>query len=117
MVTTEKYKPERLIKIFEDYIANTELPILKEVCVKNDLSYDYIKQMKCEDKCPELTHLIKKLLWSKEVEIAKGIMTGKYNCTAGIFWLKQLGWRDYKDEPKNNMQRVVIINDLEKSDD
>jgi hypothetical protein len=111
--TTEKYKPERLIKIFDDYVANTELPILKEVCFENSLCYEHIVRLESKlDEEDRLRQSIKRLLFKKEIELEKGILTSKYNVTAGIFSLKQLGWRDWKDEPKSMIEKVIIVNDL-----
>lgn len=93
---TGKYDIPKMIKIIDEYIENTDLPILKEVCYINKWDYDYVMQLKRNDE--ELAQPIKRLLCKKEVELEKGGMSGKYNNTMAIFSLKQLGWKDRQDE-------------------
>lgn len=89
-----KYNIKRLIKIFTEYTESAQLPILKEVCLDNDLDYDYIIQLQREN--PELARVTRRLLMKKEVQLEKALMTGANN-TAFIFQLKQLGWKDQPD--------------------
>ena len=87
-----KYDIDFVIDTIEEYIANTELPIFKEVCVMNNWCNEYIYQMAKENE--DLSHSIKKLSDKKEVELERGGLTGKYNKTMAVFSLKQLGWKD-----------------------
>lgn len=100
---TEKYKIPRLVKIFNDYTKNTQLPILKEVCFDNELDYDYIIQLQREN--PELARATRKLLAKKEIQLEKALMSGANN-TAFIFQLKQLGWKD-------NPEPVIVNNTVQ----
>ena len=93
-----KYNIKDIAKIIIDYTNTTDLPILKEVCYQNNLSYDYIMELKRDPENIELTQSIKMLLYKKEVELEKGGLIGKYNNTMSIFSLKQLGWKDRQEE-------------------
>lgn len=95
-----KYELEFMLGVLENYTEKTELPILKEVCYKNDWDYDYVIEM-ARDK-PELSLSIKKLLNKKEAVLEDGGLKGKYNHTMVIFSLKQLGWKDVIETKTSN---------------
>ena len=46
--------------------------------------------------------LLKKCIAKKEANLEKGALTGKLNPSMAIFSLKQLGWRDKKEEEVQN---------------
>lgn len=108
--TTEKPKSKydipTLVAMMEEYIANTEIPIFKEFCYKNDLSYQYIKNLRGKLELKEtdpdseenpLSYVINKLMMKKEVSIERGAMKGTIPTSFAIFSLKQMGWRERQE--------------------
>ena len=100
MARPTKYNQDEMIDIIERYIEDTELPIFKEVCYKNNWYDKYVYEM--AQKNEELSNSIKKLIAKKEVELERGGITGKYNHSVTIFSLKQLGWKDKQDDEIDN---------------
>lgn len=100
------YNWEEIIKTIEQYIKDTELPILKEVCYLNGWNYQYIRDN--EKKNDALKYTIKKLTAKKEVELEKGGLTGKYNPTIVVFSLKQLGWKDKNEDSDREREEETI---------
>lgn len=105
----EKYNISEMIKKIEKYTAESELPILKECCLENAWSYDYIMELKRNDKT--LSQSIKRLLDKKEVILEKMMVFGTGNVTGCIFTLKQPahGWSDKHDVRLDNDTTVNII--------
>lgn len=101
-----KYEIDFILDTMEDYIESTELPIFKDVCVKNNWCSDYIYQLSVNNE--ELSRCIKKLSDKKEVELERGGLTGKYNKTMAVFSLKQLGWKDKIELEQTNSNDNAI---------
>jgi len=88
------FNPEQmqeLVKKFEEYIDNTDVPIIAEFAYKNNILkqelYDW----------PEFSNLLKKCVAKKESQLEKGALANKLNPTMCIFSLKQLGWKDRQE--------------------
>lgn len=96
-----KYKINHMIKVIRQYTDDTQLPILKEVCLENEWNYIYVMQLQREN--PVLAQAIRRLLTKKEVMLEKAMYAGTNN-TACIFGLKQLGWKDNPDP--------VVVNNI-----
>lgn len=93
-----KYNIADMVVKIDEYIEKTKAegkhPILKECCLENDWTYDYVMQLQREHEA--LSQSIKKLLAWKEVMIERGTLAGDYDKTMAIFILKQPahGWSD-----------------------
>ena len=109
MARPTKYNQDEMIDIIELYIEETELPIFKEVCYKNNWYDKYVYEM--AQKNEDLSNSIKKLIAKKEVELERGGITGRYNPTMAIFSLKQLGWKD-RPEDDSDTKTADALNSL-----
>ena len=108
---SDKYKIEFVLKTMNEYIDNTELPIFKEVCYKNN--WDTARIYQLGNEYPELLDTIKKLSNKKEVELERGGLTEKYNATMVVFSLKQLGWKDRQEvDIASNIDNVNVKVDV-----
>lgn len=113
MARKSVYNVEEIIEKIDRYIAETELPIFKEVCYLNNWNSKYLWELASKNE--ELSDTIKKLTDKKEVELEKGGLAGKYVSTMAVFSLKQLGWKDRyeKIEEKSkadNTIKVEVVN-------
>lgn len=116
---TGKYDINKLCKLLNEYTEATDIPILKECCLNNNLSYDYISQLKRKEieENPNildrpLTLAIKRLLDKKEVSLEKMALNGKIDRGMAIFSLKQIGWKDnptIEDDTKNIVGAVNTL--------
>lgn len=104
----EKYEIPYIIAKIREYIQNCNvdgsqrtksgqrkplrIPIMKECCLKNGWSYDYIYELSRDN--PELREAVKELTGWKEVVLEQGMLYGTIKPGAAIFSLKQLGWKD-----------------------
>lgn len=137
---TEKYKNmNKVIKKFEDAlkeaIENKKYIIIKEICLTNNYSYDYIMELKREmpkSEDPErkeqgerLAQAIKNIIDWQEVLLEQMLITGNGSPAGIIFKLKQHqhGWTDRQEiehsatdevikmiEAKNKMIKEAINN-------
>lgn len=77
-----------LIERFEEYIANTDIPIIAEFAYQNgvlrETLYDY----------EEFSTLRKAAIDKKEAQLERLALKGEVDKTMAIFSLKQLGWSD-----------------------
>ena len=119
-----KYKIPDMIKRMEEYIADcnvdgsqklpngqrkpVRVPILKECCLRNKWTYDYVHELARGNE--ELSLAIKELLGWKEVILEQGMLTGVFKPSAAIFSLKQLGWTDKQDI---KLEKTEVIDDDE----
>lgn len=87
-----KYNIAEMTRIIIAYTDETDVPILKEVCYKNNWDYQYVMNLQAANE--DLREPIKRLLDKKESDLERGGLTGKVDKTMAIFSLKQLGWRD-----------------------
>ncbi len=85
---TKSYIEEIISKI-ENYIDETEIPIVVEFCYKNN-----IRKQRLYD-IPEFSDCIKRLINKKEAQLER--LGLEKNNTMAIFSLKQLGWRDTQE--------------------
>lgn len=138
--TTEKYKNmNKVIKKFEDALEDAILQnkyiVVREICLKNNYSYDYIMELKREmpkSENPEqkaqgerLAQAIKNIISWQEVICEKKLIIGEGNLAGVIFKLKQHqhGWTDRQQiehsatddiikmiEAKNKMIKEAIDN-------
>ncbi len=86
-----KYSAKRvkeICKALEEYIENTEIPIVAEFAYKNDIVREELY------KYEEFGTLLKKLIAKKETVLEKGMLSGDLVPSAAIFSLKQVGWSD-----------------------
>ena len=137
---TDKYKNmNKVIKKFEDAlkeaIENKKYIIIKEICLTNNYSYDYIMELKREmpkSEDPErkrqgerLSQAIKNIIDWQEVVLEQMLITGNGSPAGIIFKLKQHqhGWTDRQQiehsatdevikmiEAKNKMIKEAIDN-------
>ena len=111
MARPKIYIIKDIVKIIDNYVKETDLPILKEVCYQNGWRYESI--MNLEPKEEDLDDAIKRLVNKKEAELERGGLTGKYNNTMAIFSLKQLGWKDKQEEEfKKDIENLSTLADL-----
>ena len=138
--TTEKYKNmNKVIKKFEDALKDAILQnkyiVVREICLRNNYSYDYIMELKREmpkSENPEqkaqgerLAQAIKNIISWQEVICEKKLIIGEGNLAGVIFKLKQHqhGWTDRQQiehsatddiikmiEAKNKMIKEAIDN-------
>ena len=87
---------EQLFDRFKKYIDNTTLPIIAEFAYMNDIERQYLYDNEM------FSTLLKKCIAKKESNLEKGALTGKLNPSMAIFSLKQLGWKDRKEEEVQN---------------
>jgi len=87
---TEKVKTALLEKL-DAYIEATEIPILKEFCALNGITFQRIYEF------PEFSESMKKATDKKESALERLALQGKINTAMAIFSLKQLGWRDKQE--------------------
>lgn len=98
-------RPEDLLSEFKKYVAQAkkkEEPILLSgFCayktIYKEMFYEYSK------KSPEFSQAVKKIRAICEQNIESGILTGKYNATAGIFNLKNNHGQTDRQEINNNV--------------
>lgn len=102
-----EYDRDALYQAFEQYISQTEIPIIAEFAYQNrvlrETLYDW----------PEFSTLLKECISKKEAALERKSLTGDCNVTMAIFSLKQLGWSD-KQETKHSGQIVQINGELAK---
>lgn len=77
-----------IVRKFEQYIAETDIPILAEFAYQNDVTRPWMYLQ------TELLTLIKKCMDKKESALERKALKEEVNTTMAIFSLKQLGWRD-----------------------
>lgn len=80
-----------LVRKFEQYIEETEIPIIAEFAYKNGFGKQYFHERE------EFSNLIKRAMAKKEAALEIGSLRGTLNATQAIFSLKQMGWRDKQD--------------------
>lgn len=137
---TEKFKDiNKIAKIFEnalkDAILQNKYIVVKEICLRNNLPYDYILELKRELPQSEdaerreagvrLSQSIKNIISWQEVICEKKLIIGEGNLAGVIFKLKQHqhGWTDRQQiehsatdevikmiEAKNKMIKEAIDN-------
>lgn len=137
---TDKYKDmNKVIKKFEDAlkdaIQQNKYIVVREICLRNNYSYDYIMELKREmpkSENPEqkaqgerLAQAIKNIISWQEVICEKKLIIGEGNLAGVIFKLKQHqhGWTDRQQiehsatddiikmiEAKNKMIKEAIDN-------
>jgi hypothetical protein len=88
------------------YIDETEVPIVSEFAYRNKINRTQIYEM------PIISDTIKLLITKKEAQLEKGLLGGAIPPSAGIFSLKQLGWKDTQDVAVSG--KVTIIDDIPK---
>lgn len=86
-----------LVTAFDQYIKETEIPVIAEFAYKNGLTrqtlYDY----------EEFSTLIKICTEKKEAQLELKSLRGEVNPTQAIFSLKQMGWTDKQHVESNNV--------------
>ena len=102
-----KANRKALAKAMEQYIEETEIPIIAEFAWKNNVLRESLYDW------PEFSTLLKACTTKKEAELERLASQGKINVTMAIFSLKQLGWSD-KQELKHSGQLVQINGELAK---
>lgn len=110
-----KYDIDELVQKMEEYTQSTDIPILKEFCFINNLSYQYVANLRqklenadldkmASDKESDdileenkLSYSIRRLLMKKEFMLEKKALKNEIPINFAVFSLKQLGWRDGQD--------------------
>lgn len=87
-----EHDPDDIIEILEEYIDNTDIPVLKEVCYQNYLDYDYIMQLRLRNQ--DIARSVRRLMAKKEANLEIMALLNKIKVPMAIFSLKQLGWHD-----------------------
>jgi len=99
-----EYTEERLneiIDLMEDYIENTDIPIVAEFAYINRIRRQALYEHK------ELSDTIKRMIDKKEFQLEKKALDNDINSTFAIFSLKQIGWRD-KQEIEHKVDKTVL---------
>ena len=102
-----KYDLDFMLDTIYEYTEANTIPILKEVCYKNNWDFDYLHDLAREQ--PILSLAIKRLMAKKETNLERGALAGKINHAMAIFSLKQLGWRDVID---TNVRNDGMLKDI-----
>ena len=97
---TTEYK-EEILEMLEDYIDNTDIPIIAEFAYIN-----FIPRQKLYE-FSELNDAIKRLIDKKESQLEIKGLKNQINATMAIFSLKQLGWKDRIDIPNEGTPQTV----------
>jgi hypothetical protein len=104
-----KKQVKELMCAFEEYIQNTEVPIINEFTYQQGIIrqnlYDY----------PEFSTLLKRCTEKKEVALEKGMLSGNMPPAAAIFSLKQMGWRDKHEVEHNGSMKISVIDDIKRN--
>lgn len=101
---------KELAEKFDEYIRNTEIPIIAEFAAQNGLYKQFFYDH------DEFSDLIKKALTKKEASLERLGLEGKLNPTMVVFSLKQMGWSDrqeHKHEGKIEIE-LKLPEDLER---
>lgn len=106
---------KNIARRFQEYIENTELPIIARFAADNGLYkgwfYDY----------DEFSNLLKEATTKKEAALQEKGFAGEINVPMAIFALKQLGWSDKVDHEHSGDVKITgfeinIINPDETKD-
>lgn len=84
-------EPEKrtLLELFEEYIENTDIPIVARFAANNKLHKQYFYDQ------PEFSDAIKRCMTKKEAALEEMGLTDRVNSTMAIFSLKaNHGWKD-----------------------
>ena len=90
----KKYTEEYLADLVESlwtYIEETEIPILKEWCLREGVPSKHVYDFE------ELSDPIKACVDKKEVNLERLGLANEIDKTMAIFSLKQLGWSDKRE--------------------
>lgn len=87
---------DELVKKFEKYISEEDIPIVAEFAYKNGIT----KQLLYER--PDFSTLIKICTAKKETALERGALKGELNPTMAVFSLKQMGWTDKQQVESTN---------------
>ncbi len=87
---TEK-KIEEIKGLFEEYINETEIPIVTEFAYRNNVLRQRLYEF------DGISDTIKRCIDKKEAQLQRLALEGKINVTMAIFSLKQLGWKDRQE--------------------
>jgi hypothetical protein len=91
-----------LLKKFEIYINETDIPIIKEFAYKNEVIstnlYDWV----------EFSTLLKRCTDKKEAALERKALKGEINTGMAAFSLKQLGWSDQQRAHVEITQKPAI---------
>ena len=95
---------------FEQYINETEIPIIAEFATIQKVTREHLYDM------PELSTLLKRCTQKKEANLEKGALSGDLNTSMAIFSLKQLGWSDkmvHAGDPKAPLALILNGSDVD----
>ena len=103
----KKWGPQEVKAIqmaLENYIDNTDIPIVAEFAYMNNLSrqslYDYSE---------EFSSLLEKAISKKEAALERKALNGDVNVSMAIFSLKQLGWSDKRQHEFGNLDEEPFV--------
>lgn len=84
-------KNEKILKLLDEYIEKTDIPILVEFCYLNNIRRQFLYENKL------MTDSIKRLIEKKEAQLERKALNKEIEKTMAIFSLKQLGWKDVNE--------------------
>ena len=93
----------KLLGLFENYVKETQIPIIKEFCAINGILSQRLYEFS------EFSDSIKKAIEKKEANLERMALEGKIDRGMAIFSLKQLGWRDVQEIKQENLTTAEII--------
>ena len=104
-----KFNPDELAEKLNDYVKNTDNPMIQEFCVLNNVTKDTIYRL-CQDN-EKLSDSIKACHTKRELYIVRNTEQGNINATFSIFQLKQkcFGWTDKQEIVSDNTNTNVNI--------
>lgn len=105
----KKYTPKKIEEInekLEQYIDETDIPIVAEFAYQNNISRQRLYDLKSN----ELKKLMERLIAKKEAGLERLMLSGKPNVATGcIFSLKQLGWKDRQEISGDNKPIIIKV--------
>jgi hypothetical protein len=103
MARPREWDRAALKEALEQYIENTEIPILATFASDHGVLRQYLYDL------PELADAIKACTQKKEGALESMALTNKVNCSMAIFSLKQLGWTDKIDQTHKGDKEAPIM--------
>lgn len=88
MARPRTHNRRKVLQAFDEYIDQTEIPIVAEFATLQKLSREFLYSNE------EFADAISRCTFKKEAALERQALTGKVNTTMAIFSLKQLGWSD-----------------------
>jgi len=108
---SKKFKGD-LLRAFEEYVDNTEIPVIAEFAYKNKIPRSTLYEFK------EFEYMRQICIDKKEANLEKLALTKEIDSSMAIFSLKQLGWSDKNQSTitaeVNNPFKDLTLDELRK---